>query len=47
MIKKLLRKFGYIHEGELIKQAVDLYILHDTTTEDPTDFFTIPGTKMR
>lgn len=39
MIKKLLRKFGYIHEGELIKQAVDLYILHDTTTEDLTDFY--------
>ena len=39
MIKKLLRKFGYIHEGELIEQAVDLYIFHDTTTPDQLNFY--------
>jgi len=39
MIKKLLKKFGYIHKGELIKQAVDLYILHDTTTKDQNEFY--------
>lgn len=39
MIKKILRQFGYIHTSELVKQAVDLYILHDTTNKDQNKFY--------
>ena len=39
MIKKLLRKFGYIHKDELIKQAVDLYLSHSATHKDEKEFY--------
>lgn len=39
MIKKLLRKFGYIHKDELIKQAVDLYLSYDGTHKDEIEFY--------
>ena len=39
MIKKLLRKFGYIHTSELIKQAVDIYIDNSKSHKDEKEFY--------
>lgn len=39
MIKKLLRKFGYIHTSELIKQAVDIYIDYSKLHKNEKEFF--------
>ena len=39
MFKKILRKFGYIHKNELIKQAVDLYLDNNGTTKDEKEFY--------
>ena len=39
MIKKLLRKLGYIHKDELIKQAVDIYIDHSKSNKDEKEFY--------
>ena len=44
MIKKLLRKFGYIHKDELIKQAVDLYLSYDGTHKNEKEFYYECGT---
>lgn len=39
MVKKLLKKFGYIHKDELIKQAVDIYLSHIGTYKDEKEFY--------
>jgi len=39
MIKKLLRKFGYIHKDELIKQAVNIYIDHSKPSKNKIDYY--------
>ena len=39
MIKKILRKFGYIHTSEFVKQAVDIYIDHSKSNKDEKEFY--------